>query len=53
MIYLEKKQALNGPLEFSEIIGKSSGKEDSSHYTLFRLSKVFREATKMMRLHEI
>lgn len=43
MIYVERNQALSDPLEFFEVIGENTGKEDASDYTLFRLSKVFHE----------
>lgn len=35
MVDGERNQALSDPLEFFEVIGKSTAKEDSSHYTLF------------------
>lgn len=53
MICVERYHAFSDSLEFFEVIGKGTGKEDLGHCILFRLSKVFHEATKMMSLHGI
>ena len=43
---MEGNQALSDSLAVLEVIGKSTGKEDSNHCSLFRLLKVFHEKTK-------
>lgn len=48
-----KKNQTVSSLEFSWVIDKGTSKEATSHCTLFRLSKVYHEATKKVSLHGI